>query len=477
MRGTIVNYDQIAAEILELVGGTENVSSVTSCATRLRITPKDMSVVQDDMIKQLDGIIGAQVSGSQYQVIVGQQVGHVLESFTRIAGIESRPLGDSGDDAKTPMPDSLMGWINLALDTLSACVTPMLPIITAAGLVKLIVAVIGPSMLGLVAAESDLVRLLTFVGDAGFYFFPVYAAYSSAKRFGANVPMPLFIAGIMLHPTLVQIVGEGNPFTVYGIPMVLASYASNFIPTILITWVQSKLERALDRIIPDSLHYLLHPLLTLLVLLPVALCVLGPLGTLLGQGIANFLVWLHQTTGPLSIALIAATWPLLITTGMHQALIAIALSYIGTMGFDDSILVGAIVSNYPMMAIGLSSILQAKDADKRSSAITSFITLALGGISEPTLFGTILLERATIIFMMIGGFVGGLYAGITRLLHQQETVCPALHRQTVSCWCKSRVLLPGRMWSNAEVDHYEIASSSLSSSGGMTHMPSPSSQT
>lgn len=373
MRGTIVNYDQIAAEILELVGGTENVSSVTSCATRLRITPKDMSVVQDDMIKQLDGIIGAQVSGSQYQVIVGQQVGHVLESFTRIAGIESRPLGDSGDDAKTPMPDSLMGWINLALDTLSACVTPMLPIITAAGLVKLIVAVIGPSMLGLVAAESDLVRLLTFVGDAGFYFFPVYAAYSSAKRFGANVPMALFIAGIMLHPTLVQIVGEGNPFTVYGIPMVLASYASNFIPTILITWVQSKLERALDRIIPDSLLYLLHPLLTLLVLLPVALCVLGPLGTLLGQGIANFLVWLHQTTGPLSIALIAATWPLLITTGMHQALIAIALSYIGTMGFDDSILVGAIVSNYPMMAIGLSSILQAKDADKRSSAITSLL--------------------------------------------------------------------------------------------------------
>ena len=272
--------------------------------------------------------------------------------------------------------------------------------------------VLGPSMLNIMSETSDFMRLLTFVGDAGFYFFPIYVAYAAAKKFQTNIPMALFIAGVLLHPTLIEIVNTGEAFTVYGIPMYLTTYSSNFVSMILIVWMMSYVEKGLNKVIPNALRALLFPLLTLLIMLPIALCILGPIGAILGKGIADGLVSLHTLVGPFSIAIIAACWPLLIVTGMHQALIAIALTYIATMGFDNSILVGAFISNYPMIAIGLTYLMKSKGAEEKGNALTSFVTLTIGGISEPTLFGIILRYKKAILYMLAGGFAGGFYAGL-----------------------------------------------------------------
>ena len=152
-----------------------------------------------------------------------------------------------------------------------------------------------------------------------------------------------------------------------------------------------------------------------MIMLPIELCALGPLGTWLGKGIADIIVALHNFVGPLAIAVVAAVWPLLIATGMHQALIAVALTYIGMNGFDESILVGAVISNYPMIAIGLAYLIKAKTADEKAYGTSSFLTLALGGVSEPTLFGIILRFKKVIPFMMAGGLVGGFIAGLMKV--------------------------------------------------------------
>lgn len=411
-----MTYKEKAEKILEKIGGKDNVSTVTYCLTRLRITPKDRGLIDDSAICAIPEIIGTKTVGTQYQVIIGPDVEHVYKEFCNLSGLEiSNQIEENLDTEVLKEKLTPKKILDNIMDAIGACVAPMIPIFTAAGLIKLIVALVGPNMLNILPDNCDFVRLLTFVGDAGFYFFPVYVAYGAAKKFKANIPMALFIAGILLHPTLVEIVNAGKPFTVYGIPMTLTTYSSNFISALLIVWIMSYVEKGLNKIIPNSLRTLLFPLLLTLIMLPIALCVVGPIGAIVGQGIAQGIVSLNKIAGPITIAIVAALWPLLISTGMHQALIAIALSYIASVGYDDSILVGAIVSNYPMIAIGLSYLILSKTPSKKAYATTSFITLFLGGISEPTLFGIILKNKKSILAMMIGGFVGGLYAGIMKV--------------------------------------------------------------
>lgn len=413
-----MNYKETAGQILQHMGGKDNISAVTYCMSRLRMTPKDKGLVNEETLRSISGIVGLKIVGAQYQVIIGPDVEHVYKEFCQQGGfdmvnrIEQNVDGTANKEKEKLTPKKILDNV---MDAIGACVAPMIPIFTAAGLMKLIVAVVGPSMLGLLPETSEFIRLLTFVGDAGFYFFPIYVAYGAAKKFNANIPMALFLAGVLLHPTLTEIVAAGEPFHVYGIPMTLTTYSSNFISMLLITWVMSYVEKVLNKFIPKSLRALLFPLFLTLIMLPIALCVLGPIGTVLGKGIANGIVALHSFAGPVSVAVVAALWPLLIATGMHQALIAVALTYIAAVGCDDSILVGAFISNYPMIAIGLAYLIMAKTVEKKAYASSSFVTLALGGISEPTLFGIILQNKKAILYMMAGGFVGGLYAGIMKV--------------------------------------------------------------
>ncbi|MGN1343550.1 MAG: PTS transporter subunit EIIC [Traorella sp.] len=409
-----MNYKELANQILDLMGGKENISNVTHCMTRLRVNPKDKGLIQKEKITKLDGIVGIKELGNQFQIIIGPDVDKVYKEFCQLTGIEEKEqIGQKLDEIPVKKEKlTFKNCVNNVLDAIGGCVAPMLPIITCAGLIKMIVAVLGPSMLNVLPETHDFMRLLTFVGDAGFYFFPVYVAYAGAKKFGSNIPLSLFIACILLHPTLIGIVTEGQPFTVYGIPMILTNYSSSFLPMILITWVMSYVEKGLNKIIPNSLRTLLFPLSLILIMLPISLCVLGPIGSVLGQGIAAVIVALNNFAGPLATALIAAFWPLLIATGMHQALIAIALTYIAANGFDDSILVGAVVSNYPMIAIGLAYLIKAKLPSEKAYAASSFVTLTLGGISEPTIFGILLKIKKSLLYLFAGGLVGGFYAGL-----------------------------------------------------------------
>lgn len=411
-----MNYEETAKKILDLVGGKANISYATFCMTRLRLTLKDKGLLDNDAIQNLPEVVGTKYVGAQYQVIIGPDVEHVYKAFCKLCDIKENTGMDEKIDTDLPKEKlSVKKIVNNVMDVIGACVAPMLPIITAAGLLKMIVAILGPSMLNILPETNDMMRLLTFVGDAGFYFFPVYVAYAGAKKFNTNIPMALFIAGILLHPTLINIVADGKPFTVFGIPMILTTYSMNFLPMILITWVMSYIEKFLNKIIPNNLRALLFPLLLILIMLPLSLCILGPIGSLLGQGIANAIIKLHTIFGPITIGIVAALWPLLIATGMHQALIAIGLSYIATAGCDTSILVGAVISNYPMIAIGLAFLIKAKSAEDRSYGSSSFITLTLGGISEPTLFGIILRYKKAILYLLTGGFIGGIYAGIMKV--------------------------------------------------------------
>lgn len=410
-----MNKKELAKAIIDYVGGTDNIDFVTHCMTRLRFHLKDVSRADIDRLKALQEVMGVVDKGGQFQLIIGPTVPEVFHEVSSLLPAAMRNRDDKDTDRLEEVKKkgfSVKGILNSVMETVSACVTPLIPIITAAGLIKLVAMLLGANMLNVLSETSNLLRLLTFVGDAGFYFFPIYVAYGAAKKFNTSILITLFMAAILLHPTLMQIAADNNPFDVYGIPMVLTNYSSTFLPMILITWVMSYIERGLQKIIPMFLKPMLVPLLTILIMLPIALCGLGPIGSILGIGIANVITWLYSVFGPLAVGLVGATWPLLIATGMHQAMIPVAIASLASVGHDSVVFVGAGIGCFALMGIALAFVFKTKSAENKAVATTNFITFALGGISEPVIFGVLLKFKKSIVYLMVSGFIGGFIAGL-----------------------------------------------------------------
>ena len=409
-----MNKEKLAKEIIDNIGGKENVTHVGHCMTRLRFNLKDKSAVAIDPIKNLDGVMGVQFSGGQFQIIIGPGVEDLYETLVKLGDFgeqQGQTIKSNPEPAAKKERFSFKTILDKMMDTIAGCLTPILPILIVAGLIKMMAALVGPSMLNLAGESSDIYRLLTFVGDAGFYYFPVFVGLSGAKKFGSNQMIALLMGVILVHPTFVEIVASGEPFSVFGIPMTPSSYSSTVIPMILITWVMSYVEKYLKRFIPTALSTLLVPLLTVLIMLPLGLCLLGPLGTIIGLGLGNGLILLRELFGPFGVAIIGALYLPIVATGMHLPLIATALMSITTLGYDNTVLVGALVTVYTSLAISLGFMLKSKDPQKRSLGLSCFVSQSLGGVGEPTLFGIQFRYKRTIIYSMLGAFAGSLYAG------------------------------------------------------------------
>ncbi len=396
------NYDVLCQAILKEIGSKDNVSFVTHCMTRLRMNLKDEGLVDMEAVKKIPEVLGCQFSGEQFQIIIGPEVSEVYQDFLKNAGMENQGYG--GEVEKKAFT-----WKDIPkkiMDAVIGSITPIFPVISAAGIIKLLAALLGPSMLGLLPADSDLIVLLTFVGDAGFYYFPVYVAWSAAKKFNTSIPVALMLGAVMLHPSLVQMVSDGTAFSVFGIPMKLVSYTSQFLPSVLSVWILSYVYRFFDRVTPKFLKIILVPTCSLLVMLPVTLCLVGPMGSLLGEGVADGLVWLNGVIGPLAVGLVGGLWYFLVAAGLHQALAPIAFQNMASIGYDSIIAVGAITGTYAVMGLAAAYFLRCQKKD-RPVAGANAVTCIVGGISEPTIFSVLLRYRSAMVSLFSGGFVGG----------------------------------------------------------------------
>lgn len=256
-----INNSQIAADVLQAIGGKDNVSAVTHCMTRLRFNLKDESIPNDAALKSLKGVIGVARSGGQYQVIIGTNVDKVYQALCAECGLTpGATINEKLDDVKEPLTPKKIGSNIMAY--LSGSLTPIIPVVLAAAIFKSLVAVLGPDMLGVLQPESDLYTLFTFVGDAGYYFFPLLIGYTAAKKLNASPVMGIFMGAIMLHPTFVNMANEGTAFTVYGIPCNVQNYSSTILPILLTVWVMSYVEKFFRKYIPDALKVMLVPALT-----------------------------------------------------------------------------------------------------------------------------------------------------------------------------------------------------------------------
>ena len=405
---------QIAKDVLSAVGGSANVSHATHCMTRLRLTLKDETKADDNVIKNIDGVLGVVHKGGQTQIVIGQNVPKVYQAFCEMGGIAS----GSAPAVETEKPKekiTVKGVLNNILNYLSGSLTPLIPVIIAAAMFKTIMAIIGPDMMGICSAESDLYRLLDFVYDAGFYFLPIYLGYTAAKKLGTSEVLGMFLGGILLAPDFIDIVNAGEAFRVFGIPASLNNYSQSVLPMILSVYALKHVHGFFKKYIPDTLSTIFVPLLTMLVMIPVSLCVLAPLGSIVGTYISTGLLAFGGVGGFIAVAVIAALWEFLVMSGMHMVLIVTMMTIIMTEGSEAMVSPAATCATMAAIGMALGAFFRLKDKKEKSLSMGYFISGILGGVTEPALYGLGFKYKKPFIGMMIGGALGGLYAGITHV--------------------------------------------------------------
>ena len=404
---------QIASDVLAAIGGKENVTFATHCITRLRFNLKDDSIPQDDEIKKINGVLGVNRAGKQYQVIIGPNVDKVYEEVCSLGGFaRQEAVEENLDTAAEKKSFSLKGIGSAIMDGLSGSLTPIIPALLAASIFKMLVAVLGPGMLNVLHEGTDLYTLFTFVGDSTFYFFPILVGFTSAKKFGMNPLMGAMLGAILIHPTLVAMAAEGVPFKVYGIPAAVQNYSATLLPIILTTWIGSYVEKFLKKITPDSLKVIGVPAFTVAIMLPLMLIVLGPIGGWLGNYICAAIIWFGNTLGPIGALIIGAAWEFLVMTGMHQVMITQMIMIFTQNGFDPIISVGAVNASLAVTGMCLGYWLAVKDKEEKSLAMTNTIAAFIGGVTEPGIYGTGIRARKPLIGMAAGGAAGALYAAL-----------------------------------------------------------------
>lgn len=407
-----MDYENVAKKILQRVGGKENVISLVHCMTRLRFTLKDESIVDDEAVKKTKGVMGVMKKAGQYQIIIGNDVGNVFEELNK--------LGDfSNEIAKTePETREKKNVFSMLMDTISGIMTPVIPAIIGAAMIKVLLTLLP--MIGILDSSGNTYNLLSVMGDGAFFFMPVLIAISASKKFGTNTYYAASIALIMLHPNFISLMdaanSAGETVKFLGvIPVTYAAYSYSVIPIILAVWSLKYVEKIVDKITPVVTKNFLKPMLIVLIEAPIALIVLGPLGSILGNVLSDIVYFVHDQIGFVTIGIVAGIYPFVVMAGMHHVFTPIKLGMIAATGYENFICIGELCSNMAQGAAALAVSIKSKNKDFKQIAGSSAFSALLAGITEPALYGVTLRLKRPMLGACIGAAAGGLFGGFFQM--------------------------------------------------------------
>ena len=402
-----MNYKELANKILELVGGKENVNSLTHCATRLRFNLKDETKAKTEELKKTVGVLGVVLKGGQYQVIIGNDVNHVYKPISEVCNL------NENNKEENNKKDSLL---NRFINVITGIFTPILPAITAAGMLKAVLSLLV--IFKVVSDTSTTYQIINFMADSGYYFLPILLANSAAKKFNCNPYLAMMLGGTLLHPNFVNMVTAvkegGDVITLFGLPVYAATYSSSVIPIILAVLFMSYIEPIADRISPKAIKFFTKPLMTMLVSGIAAVVVFGPIGYIIASIIASGVSLLDTYASWLVPMIIGGIFPLLVMTGTHYGIIPIGINNRMTIGYDTIIYSGNLASNIAQGAAAFGVAAKTKQKDIREISYSTAIT-AVCGITEPALYGVNMKYKTALLSACIGGAAGGLFTGIFRV--------------------------------------------------------------
>ena len=394
---------KLATAILEKVGGKENIEFLVHCMTRLRFNFKDKGLVDQKEIEEIPGVLGTMIQNGQFQIIIGETVPDVYEEICKLAGIAQEKAIDENLDVEQSKKKFGFGTI---FEVFSGVFAPVVTAFAGAGVLKGLLTLC--TNYGWMATDTGLYLILNAAADSVFYFLPFILAYTSAKKFKTNEVMALIIAGIYMYPSILN--NAGTQASLFGFNFYLVKYSASVLPIIISVWLMSYVYRWLSKNSPAFLRVVLVPVGTLLVLAPLSLIVIGPIGYNIGIYLGQFFKWLFESAPWLGGLIAGLTRPLVVFVGAHMMITPVLINNIETLGYD---MIGPVFCVATMATAGMcfGAFLRAKKENNKTAIFSSFVS-AFIGITEPALYGVAFRFKKPLIALMIGGGISGAFVAM-----------------------------------------------------------------
>lgn len=396
-------YEQLAHDIVEKIGGNENVDSLHHCQTRLRFKLINDEKADMEAISKMEGVAKVLLQGGMFQIVIGMDVAECYEEVIKL-------LTPKGEEQEVEQPKEKKKIFDIVTDFISSIFSPIVPALAGAGMIKALLALL--SAFSLIDKEGQTYILLNMFGDATFAFMPILLAVTSAKKLRCNPILAAVTAGIMCHPTWTGLVSAGEAVSFVGIPFYLVRYTNSVIPIVLVILIQAPIEKWLNKIMPKSIRLVFVPMIEFIIMGILALSILGPLGDYLGTGMTAIFSYLSENVSWLEAMLMGGLYSPLVIFGLHHGLAPLGTMQMSSMGYDGIFGPGVLCANIGQGTASLVVGLMSKDQETKQVGISSGIT-GLMGTTEPALYAINLPKKYPLIAGAIGGTCGGLIAGLT----------------------------------------------------------------
>ena len=407
-------YEALAKIIVDEVGGKDNINSLTHCITRLRFKLKDESKAHDDVLKNMDGVVTVMKAGGQYQVVIGNHVPAVYDDVLAVAGISGSGSEDDGPTEKQKPFDAI-------IDVISSCFQPFLGALCAAGMIKGINALL--IFFKLYENTSGTYITLNAIGDAVFYFLPLFVALTASRKFKLSEYTGLALGAALVYPAIQQsaiVVKGAKPLgaifgvdyytTFAGIPLIANNYTSSVIPIIFIIWLASKIQKWAKKVIPELVATFFVPMVVLLVTMPIGFLVVGPIISLLTELLNSGFNSVYGFSPILFGLLVGGLWQILVIFGLHWALIPMVMAQFGEQGWSN-ILGGQFAASFAQIAVLMALMFKIYKKKDRQLIVPSIIS-GIAGVTEPAIYGITLPRVKPFVISCIAAATAGAYAGM-----------------------------------------------------------------
>lgn len=400
-----MSYKQTAAEVLKYVGGNENVSHFEHCSTRLRFSLNDNSKANVDQLKKIPGVMAVKMN-AQCQVVIGNEVVEVYDEVKKL--LVPNEGATNANYQHKPKQKQKIG--SVILDFVVGIFQPLVPAIAGGGILKSLLLLL--SVMGLMDPAGQTYQILNMIGDAPLYFLPLLVAVTTANKLKVNSLVALSAVGALVLPNMAAMIGEGAQLFSFNIENI--AYTYQVFPAILTILFYAQVEKLFTKISPKPIRIFFVPMISLLITVPIALLVLGPIGFTFGQGLSAVILAIFDKVGWIAVALLATVLPLMVATGMHKAMVPYAVTTMSELGKEILYLPASLAHNLAESGACFAVAIRTKDKVLKSTAISAGIS-ALFGITEPALYGVTIQNKKVLSSVMIGSFVGGTFIGIAGL--------------------------------------------------------------
>lgn len=410
----IRDYNKLASDILREVGGEENISNFSRCATRLRLVLNETPATAKASIQSLPGVIAVVESGGQFQVVIGT---HVADVFNALSGMVKEKDGGAAQP-KTR-------WLDAVIATMSAVFAPIVYILAAAGILQGLLILLG-------LADADIkttgtFAILNFMSWTPFAFLPVFIAITAARHFKCNPFIAVLCCCALINPEWTALAGKiaaGSEVKFLFFPLAETVYTSSVLPPLFLVWALSWFERRVEKWLPEVISPLFTPLLCFVVIVPLTLVVIGPITSWAALGVAHGYNTLFHAAPAVAAAIIGGVWQVIVIFGVHWGITPVIMANFDTQGYD-SFQAYQTIAVIGQMAAVFGVFIKSRNKALKATSLSAGVT-AIFGITEPAIYGVTLRFKKPFICGCIGGAIGAVVASLFGSLYYAYAALPGL---------------------------------------------------